>query len=253
MKSTQQQKSKKHSFGKDQTTRKSSLLFIQFGLVFALLLTYLAIESKTLVNNDGFGDIPTTPYDIFDEPIPDTTPEKPKQVEPKQKEEPEPVLENLKIEKNNANIIESVIGTTDPEVNEPVVINIDSIVEVIIPEKEVEDFFNVQEVPIFPGCKGTKAEMKQCFSKSVQKLVAKKFNGDLAQELGLSTGKKRISVQFTVDKKGNVSDVLVRAPHISLEKEARRVVNLLPEMTPGKQRGRAVGVKFTLPITFMVE
>jgi len=98
MKSTQQQKSKKHSFGKDQTTRKSSLLFIQFGLVFALLLTYLAIESKTLVNNDGFGDIPTTPYDIFDEPIPDTTPEKPKQVEPKQKEEPEPVLENLKID-----------------------------------------------------------------------------------------------------------------------------------------------------------
>jgi len=38
-----------------------------------------------------------------------------------------------------------------------------------------------------------------------------------------------------------------------LEKEAIRVVNMIPDMTPGKQRGRPVGVKYTLPITLIVE
>jgi len=251
MKSTQNKKTKESSFGKDQATRKSSILLMQFGLVFALLLTYLAIESKTLVNNDVVGHIPT-PYDTSED-IPDTTPEKPKQEETKAKVKPDPILENPTIIDNNSKLIETVINGKALDPDEPTIISIDSIVEIIIPEKDVEDFFNVQEAPIFPGCNGTKAEIKQCFSDQVKKLVAKKFNGDLAQELGIATGKKRISVQFTVDKKGNVTDILVRAPHKRLEKEARRVVNLLPKMTPGKQRGRPVGVKFILPIIFRVE
>lgn len=251
MKNTQGKKQSKSSFRKDDVTRKSSIIFTQLGLVFALLLTYLAIESKTLVNDDVVKYIPHTPYDI-DDIIPDTTPEKPKE-EPKTKVEPEPILEKIIIEKNEKDFIETIIGTTETGIDDPVIISIDSIPEVYIPEKDVEDFFDVQEAPVFPGCKGSKKEMKQCFSKRVTKLVLRKFNGGLAEELGLPSGKKRISVQFTVDKEGNISDVLVRAPHKRLEKEARRVVNLLPKMTPGKQRGNAVGVKFTLPITFMVE
>ena len=252
MKNTQGKKQSKSSFRKDDVTRKSSIIFTQLGLVFALLLTYLAIESKTLVSNEIVDTFPTSPFDFEEDPIPDTTPEKPNE-EPKAKVEPEPILENPKIIENDSKIIETVIdgGLLDPE--KPVIISIDSIPEVYIPEKDVEDFFDVQEAPVFPGCKGSKKEMKQCFSKRVTKLVLRKFNGGLAEELGLPSGKKRISVQFTVDKEGNISDVLVRAPHKRLEKEARRVVNLLPKMTPGKQRGNAVGVKFTLPITFMVE
>jgi len=46
---------------------------------------------------------------------------------------------------------------------------------------------------------------------------------------------------------------MARGPHARLEKEAIRVVELLPDMTPGKQRGRPVGVKYTLPITLVVE
>ena len=44
-----------------------------------------------------------------------------------------------------------------------------------------------------------------------------------------------------------------RAPHPRLEKEAARVVNMLPKMKPGRQRGRAVVVSYTLPITFLVQ
>jgi protein TonB len=69
----------------------------------------------------------------------------------------------------------------------------------------------------------------------------------------LSPGKKRVYVQFKISKTGDIVDVRARGPHARLEKEAVRVVELLPKMEPGKQRGRPVGVKYTLPITLLVE
>jgi protein TonB len=254
MKDIQNKKYAKPKFNKDEVNRKSSIIFTQLGLVFALLLTYLAIESKTLIKDDIAKFGPVTIFGIEEEAIPDTTPEKPKQEEVKVKPEPKIILDNVKIIDDNDPDIESFIDSDDFDDEKPVDLdNFDD--EIIIPEDDPEDvpFTIIEEAPIFPGCSGTKEERKQCFSKSVTKLVSRKFNGDLAQELGLASGKKRISVQFTVDKQGNISDVLVRAPHKRLEKEARRVVSLLPKMIPGKQRNNPVGVKFTLPITFIIE
>ena len=56
-----------------------------------------------------------------------------------------------------------------------------------------------------------------------------------------------------IDKKGNVTGVRSRAPHPRLEKEAARVINMLPKMKPGRQRGKAVVVPYSLPITFQVQ
>ena len=89
-------------------------------------------------------------------------------------------------------------------------------------------------------------------SDKVMKFVQKKFNTDLANDLGLE-GRQRISVQFKIDKNGNVVNVRARAPHPRLEQEAIRVVKALPKMTPGRQRGKAVGVLYALPILFQVE
>jgi protein TonB len=89
-------------------------------------------------------------------------------------------------------------------------------------------------------------------SKKIEKFIQKKFNTDLAGDLGL-TGKQRINVIFKIDKNGNVTGVRSRAPHPHLEKEAARVVNLLPKMKPGRQRGKAVVVPYSLPITFLVQ
>ena len=114
-------------------------------------------------------------------------------------------------------------------------------------------FAIIEEVPVYPGCKGTNAEKKKCFSAAIQKHVNKKYNTGLAGDLGLSPGKKRVFVMFKIDKSGKIVDVRARGPHARLEKEAIRVISLLPQMTPGKQRGRAVGVKYTLPITLIVE
>ena len=65
-------------------------------------------------------------------------------------------------------------------------------------------------------------------------------------------GKQKIWVQFTIDKNGKVVALFARSPYRVLEKEAKRVLNKLPKMTPGKQRAHHVAVKYTLPIVFEV-
>ena len=90
-------------------------------------------------------------------------------------------------------------------------------------------------------------------SEKIQKHVNKKFNTRIAEEVGLEEGVKRINVLFTIDENGNVTGIQSRAPHPKLQKEAERVVRLLPKMTPGKQRNQNVKVKYTLPIIFRVD
>ncbi len=230
-----------------------SRLFILLGLVLSLFITYMAIEQETADTGAGDGAAYTTNLQDDDEDIPETDqdmviePPKPQEAAP-----PPPVLEDIEVVEDDAEVEESVIATT--ESTEEDKIEIEEIEEVEIVEEVIEDvnFRVIEDAPIYPGCKGTKAQIKKCFSSSVNKFVSKKFNADLAQELGLQPGKKRISVQFTVSKSGKIEGIRVRAPHKRLEKEARRVVGLLPKITPGKQRGKAVGVKFNLPIVFEV-
>lgn len=111
----------------------------------------------------------------------------------------------------------------------------------------------IEEVPVFPGCEGTKIEKKNCLNESIKKLFLDKFDVNISKNLGLSKGKKKIYVIFKIDKNGNVVDVNARAPHPKLKEEVIKIANLLPKMKAGKQRGKAVGVRYTLPISFNVE
>ena len=113
-------------------------------------------------------------------------------------------------------------------------------------------FAVIEEAPIFPGCKkGNNLEKKNCMSKKIAVFIQRKFNTDLASDLGL-TGRIRISVIFKIDKRGNVIDIKARAPHPRLETEAIRLVSMLPKMKPGIQRGKAVIVPYSLPIIFEI-
>lgn len=115
-------------------------------------------------------------------------------------------------------------------------------------------FSSVQEVPVYPGCENmTNEERKACLSSSLQEFVATEFDLDLAKNLGLEPGNKRIFVIFKIDRNGNVVDIRSRAPHKGLEKEAIRTIQNLPQMQPGKSDGKVVGVKYSLPIVFKVE
>ena len=61
----------------------------------------------------------------------------------------------------------------------------------------------------------------------------------------------RVIVQFVVSKTGSISNVKVaRGVDPSLDKEAVRVISSMPKWTPGKQSGKTVNVRLTLPVTF---
>jgi len=114
-------------------------------------------------------------------------------------------------------------------------------------------FAVIENVPVFPGCSGTKQEKKMCLNRSIQKHVAKNFNLSGMDSLGLKPGRKKIYIQFKITKKGKIDVTGARAPHKKLENESIRVVKLLPEMIPGTHRGRNVNVTYMLPISFTIE
>lgn len=114
-------------------------------------------------------------------------------------------------------------------------------------------FAVIEEVPVFPGCEdhGTNDARKACMSEKITEHVNKNFDTSLGKELGLS-GVNRIYVQFRINQDGNIEVLGARAPDPALEDEAKRTINSLPDMIPGKQRGQEVGVLYSLPITFKV-
>ena len=75
---------------------------------------------------------------------------------------------------------------------------------------------------------------------------------DIAQENGIQG---RVICQFVVNKDGSIVDVeVVRSGgDASLDKEAVRVIKSMPKWKPGKQRGKAVRVKYTVPVNFKLQ
>ena len=82
--------------------------------------------------------------------------------------------------------------------------------------------------------------------------VGAKFRLSIGPSSGLA-GRQRISVQFRINKDGIVDQLRARGPHPNLEKEAKRVLAELPVMKPGIQKGKPVGVLYSLPIIFNVK
>ena len=183
--------------------------------------------------------------------------EEPPIIKPRELETPKiepPVLpEKIQAVDDDEDVNETVLPSIDPDDTE--VIEAVNIKEEDEPEELIEDvpFISIEDVPVFPGCTGSKTELKACFNKKMQKHCQRKFNADLPNDLGMSPGKKRIIMLFKINKVGDIVDIRAKAPHPRLQKEAIRIIKLLPKMKPGRQRGKAVGVKYTLPMRIEVE
>ncbi|MBC8753085.1 energy transducer TonB [Kordia sp. YSTF-M3] len=167
---------------------------------------------------------------------------------------PPPAPEIIEVVEDEEEVEETVIESA--ETSEEEVIQEVETVEIEEEEEIIEDvpFSVIEDAPIFPGCEkyASKKERKKCMSEQVQKHVNKKFNTELASDLDLE-GVQKIFVVFKIDRQGNITDVRSRAPHPRLAKEAEKVIRSLPKMKPGKQRGKPVGVNYTLPIVFKVQ
>ncbi|MEI6864612.1 energy transducer TonB [Flavicella sp.] len=220
----------------------------------ALFFIYIGIEHKTSTKEiTNFSTIDLS-SDRMEEMI--ITHRKPPPI--KQAPPPPPkLIEAIKIVEDISDIIETIIESTETDESEAVItsIDIDLINEAVEYEEIIEDipFAIIEDVPIYPGCeKGNKEDKKACFSDKIRQHINNEFDSNIANKLGLSEGKKKIYVMFTINEHGNITEVKARAPHPRLQAEAKRVILSLPKMTPGKQRKVPVRVRYSLPITFEV-
>ena len=226
-----------------------SKLFTQLGLVLSLVIVYVLIQSKTF--DSKLATLDRSHLNIHDtsESIIEYIVEPPK-VQPAPKKIILDVIK--KADNEDDDIIETIINPVDP--SDPIdlsgFVDVDPVIDI---GPDDVPFMIIEDAPIFPGCKGSRAEMKTCFSDRITKFVGNKFNSGLASELNLPSGIQRIFVLFKIDKQGNIVEIKAKAPHIKLKEEAIRVVELLPQMEPGKQRGKPVNVKYSIPIVFKVE
>jgi protein TonB len=226
---------------------RNSSLFFAIGLALMLFLTNYAINYKTY-DKEAI-DIGQLNMDAEDEEeIPIT-----EQIQTPPPPPPPPAApEQIEIVEDEVEVEETVIESTESD-QETEIVEVEE-VEVEEVEEDIEvPFAVIENVPVFPGCeKGNNEAKKKCMSANIAKFVNKKFNTDLASDLGLS-GRQRINVIFKIDKTGNIVGIRARAPHPGLEKEATRVIGLLPKMKPGRQRGKPVTVPYSLPIVFQVQ
>ncbi|MFX0555460.1 energy transducer TonB [Maribacter sp. CXY002] len=227
---------------KADLTKNSSLYFV-VGLAAVMLLTYVAFEWKTYDETNDY-DISMNVDDLLDEEVPMT-----EQIKTPPPPPPPAAPEIIEVVEDEEEVEETVIESTETSQEEEI-IEVDD-VEVEEVEEDVDvPFAVIEDVPVFPGCE-RESDKRACFNSMMQKHISKNFRyPEIAQEMGVQG---RVSVMFVIQKDGSIGNVRMRGPDKNLEKEAERIISKLPKMTPGKQRGRAVRVPFSIPITFKLQ
>lgn len=229
---------------KADLTRNSGLYFV-IGLVLVMLLTYIAFEWKTYDDDNNF-DYTMNVEDTLDEEVPMT-----EQIKTPPPPPPPAAPEIIEVVEDEEEVEETVIESTETSQEEEVIEVADVEVEEIEEDVDVP-FAVIEDVPIFPGCENEpKSKLRDCFNSMMQKHIGKNFRyPEIAQEMGVQG---RVNVMFVIQKDGSIGNVRMRGPDKNLEEEAARIIGKLPKMTPGKQRGRAVRVPFSIPITFKLQ
>ena len=208
------------------------LTYVLMGLVLVLSICYVAFEwtekevTKYEVSDTDF---------FFEEEIDiqQTSQETP----------PPPAVQEVEV----LNVVEDDVEVEEIEINteddKDVEVVIAPPVEAPVEEEEEDVIFQVVEsMPEFPG--GQQALFKY-LAENVKYPV-------IAQENGIQG---RVICQFVVNKDGSIVDVVaVRSSgEASLDKEAIRVIKSMPKWKPGKQRGKPVRVKYTVPVNFRLQ
>ena len=157
--------------------------------------------------------------------------------------------EVIEVVEDEEEVEETVIESTETSQEEEI-IEVDD-VQVEDDDLDVDvPFAVIEDVPVFPGCEGA-SDKRACFNEMMQKHIIKNFRyPEIAQEMGVQG---RVNVMFTIQKDGSIGNIRYRGPDKNLEAEALRIIEKLPKMTPGKQRGRAVRVPFSIPIVFKLQ
>lgn len=157
------------------------------------------------------------------------------------------IAEILNIVDNETELVEEEVETSE-EVNQAIVtvagtgsVAQGPVAPVVEEVDENQVYDVVEQNPRFPG--GDEA-MYKWLNDNIK-------YPPICQEQGIQG---RVYLQFVVEKDGSITDVkTVRSPDPYLSKEAERVVNNMPRWSPGRQGGKPVRVKFTLPVMFKLQ
>ena len=214
------------------------LTFVFMGLIVALAILYTAFEwtqREITVHEADNEDFLIEEEIQIDQTFQEETPPPP----PEPEEVPD-VIEEIKIVEDDVETKDVDFSSEDKK---------DEVVEIkqvdFEEEEEEEDietiFLVVEEQPEFPG---GMAKLMKYFSDNVRYPV-------VAAENGIQG---RVICQFTVWRDGSIRDIVVlRGVDKSLDKEAVRLIENMPKWKPGKQRGKEVSCKFTVPVSFRLQ
>ncbi|MBO4690978.1 MAG: energy transducer TonB [Paludibacteraceae bacterium] len=214
---------------------KNKIIYVLMGLIFVLSICFIAFEwgdeVKKIKPISNIFDGITEEMDIqpTKQEIPLPPPPKMQEVEALVVVDDDKEVESLDIKSEDDQSEEIIIAPP---------------VENIIDEPEDDDvpFLIVEKMPEFPG--GQQALFKY-LSENVKYPV-------IAQENGIQG---KVVCQFVVNKDGSIVDVVVvrSGGDPSLDKEAVRVIKSMPKWNPGKQSGKTVRVKYTVPVNFKLQ
>src|SRR5699024_6032844 len=120
--------------------------------------------------------------------------------------------------------------------------------EKVVEKTEAVPFQKIQQPPIYPGCEDLKnlEETKRCMTEKISAFINENFETAAFKKDSTLSGITRVHVQFTGDQEGEITTVKARAATKELEKEAKRVVKLIPTMKPGLQDENPVRVIYQL-------
>jgi protein TonB len=222
---------------------RNSGLYFAIGLAFTMFVIWRALEWKKYDEVVNY-DIALNVEDQLDEEVPLT-----EQLKTPPPPPPPAAPEVIEVVEDEEEVEETVIESTETSQEEEV-IEIEEVEVEEIDEDISVPFAVIEDVPVFPGCEGA-SDKKACFQEQMQKHIRKHFRyPEIAQEMGVEG---RVNVMFVIQRDGSIGGIRMRGPDKNLEAEALRIIELLPEMTPGKQRGRPVKVPFSIPITFRLQ
>ena len=212
-------------------------LSILMGIVVGLAVLFVGFEwgtqEKTIQKDEGIADI------IAEEEI-DITRQEETPPPPPPPPPVEQVAEVLNVVEDDVEVENTdLLSSEDNQAEAQTQTYVPPVVKVAEEEESSQQIFMVvEEMPEFPG---GQAALMSFIAKSIKYPV-------VAQENGIQG---RVTCSFVVNKDGSIVDAeVIRGIDPSLDKEALRVINTMPKWKPGKQRGKPVRVKFTVPINF---
>jgi protein TonB len=214
---------------KADLTRTTSFFF-SIGLFITMILVVMAFEWKEA--DEGVMDLTGKRTDTFEETL---------EVPPtEQPPPPPPVIQQPQVVEvpDEEEIKEDIKVNLDVEVTEEAKVE-QIVVQAEEPKEETDEIFTVVEESAAP--KGGMA----AFYKYVGEKI--KYPAQ-ARRMGIEG---RVFVEFVINKDGSLSDVkAIKGIGAGCDEEAVRIIQSAPPWTPGKQRGKPVKQRYTLPIIF---